>query len=137
MRKKRKNRPGKPGLKSVQRQFNIWRGKRKGREAIPERLWFSAVRLTKEMTVNQVSRALGLNHTALSCRVAGRERRKKRASREPRHFVELDWKRPGGVGASTGYEVELEDAGGRKLRVRGTLPGEFMETARTLWRLGG
>lgn len=97
-------------VKSVQKEFKMWRQKRRGRDPIPEPLWTLAVRLTKKMSVNQVSHALGLNHTALSNRVSWNDRRRKSSPKSTRHpaavrdtvrsrqpkkqscgFVELDW----------------------------------------------
>ena len=64
-------------LKSVLRQFRYLREKRKHRDAIPEKLWNSAVELTKEYSLNQVAKKLGLNHTALSERISKTEPEKK------------------------------------------------------------
>ncbi len=128
-----------PTVKSVQRQFKIWRGNRKGRKAIPERLWSAALRLTEEMSINQVAHALGLNHTALSARVSKSARRKRssgktsRRSAQGQRFIELDcnpWVSPV---AGAVCEVELEESDGRKLRLRGVHPGELIESIRSLW----
>ncbi len=57
-------------LEEVQRCFASWRSTgRKGRR-IPEQLWQAATLAARELGVNPVSRAIGLDYTRLKRRVA-------------------------------------------------------------------
>lgn len=61
----------KSDLKSVKRQFKLWRKNRPYRRAgIPARLWHEAVRLCEDYPVGQVRVALGLDHSKLKSKVA-------------------------------------------------------------------
>ena len=53
------------GLEQVRQQFEAWRQSRKKRTAIPQHLWTAAVGLTERYSICHVSKALGLNYTAL------------------------------------------------------------------------
>lgn len=55
-------------LEEVKQLFSEWRKRRKPRTPIPAYLWERAVKLSKEYSVNQISQALHLNHTALKKR---------------------------------------------------------------------
>lgn len=52
-------------LKTVQDQFADWRKNRKGRGRIPEPLWDAAVSLADGFSINELSKALRLNHSSL------------------------------------------------------------------------
>ena len=52
-------------LEQVQQQFQTWRQSRKKRTLIPQHLWTAAVGLTGRYSICHVSKALGLNYTAL------------------------------------------------------------------------
>jgi hypothetical protein len=56
-------------LKRVQGEFAAWRKNRKHRDRIPESLWESAVSLSDVFSINELSKALRLNHTALKKRL--------------------------------------------------------------------
>ena len=63
-----------PVLEEAQRRFANWRSTgHKGRR-IPEELWQAATLAARELGVNPVSRAIGLDYTRLKCRVAGSNR---------------------------------------------------------------
>ncbi len=62
--------PVAPVLEEAQRRFASWRSTgRKGRR-IPEQLWQAATLAARELGVNPVSRAIGLDYTRLKRRVA-------------------------------------------------------------------
>ena len=58
-----------PTLEVVRNQFETWRKRRRCRSRIPESLWQAAVRLCREHSVFEVSRALRLNYNGLKNRV--------------------------------------------------------------------
>ena len=52
-------------LEAVQAQFSDWRKKRKTRGRIPESLWDAAASLADGFSINELSKALHLNHSSL------------------------------------------------------------------------
>ena len=56
-------------LRQLERRFEQWRQSREKRSPIPEKLLDEAAKLTKDYSIHQVSRSLGLNHTVLKKRV--------------------------------------------------------------------
>ncbi len=60
-----------PSLEQVQAQFEQWRRHRGRRRAIPESLWEAAASLYPALSINRISRALGLDYTRLKARVHG------------------------------------------------------------------
>ena len=59
-----------PSLEQVQQRFESWRKRRKKRTRIPQNLWQAAVALSEEYSVRHLSKALGINYTALKEKVA-------------------------------------------------------------------
>ena len=53
------------GLEQVRQQFEAWRQSRVKRTPISQDLWKAAVGLTAQYSICHVSKALGLNYTAL------------------------------------------------------------------------
>ena len=96
----------------ARRKFETWRRKRNGVSRIPKDLWSSAVVAAREVGVNQVCQALGLEYYALKKRVAAStEIASKKASDG---FVELDTKIPALL---TEWAVEMDNGKGGRLRV--------------------
>ena len=60
-------------LGEVRNRFESWRKGKKRGSRIPKRLWSAAVDVCSVHSVNQVPRALGLNHTELKRRVVETE----------------------------------------------------------------
>ena len=104
-------------LSRAQRKIEQWRQRRRPRARIPEELWREAAQLACAHGVNRTARALRLDYYALKKRAAagGDERAPE--------FVEV---LPGGMPASRPEcTIELEDAGGAKMRIHlqgGDLP---------------
>lgn len=102
------------------RQFARWRAKRGRGDRIPESLWRQALELAAEYGVSQTSSRLRLDYYGLKRRLSavrqpvGSERQR---VAPPAAFLEL----PALLGASTPCVIEIEEAGGRKLRIQ--LPG--------------
>jgi len=56
-------------LEAVQAQFCDWRKNRKTRGRIPESLWDAAASLADGFSINELSKALHLNHSSLKDRI--------------------------------------------------------------------
>ena len=56
-------------LGEVKEQFKLWRKTRKSPKPIPRELWDAAAKLSETYSINQISKALCLNHTSLKERV--------------------------------------------------------------------
>jgi len=77
-----------PTLEEVQQLFEEWRRHKKRRDRIPEALWKAAVFLSGDLSINQISRLLHLNHTALRDRVRAHKQGDGIQGKEPT-FIEL------------------------------------------------
>jgi hypothetical protein len=104
----------KPTLREVRSRFETWRRGKKRGSRIPKDLWAAAVKVCTGQSINQVSRALGLNHTELKRRVRGTERRADGQVFSGTKFLELP------LGLETDpivCSLELERTGGDKLKM--------------------
>ncbi len=61
----KRTKPVSKDLKPLQRQFQLWRKNHPNGNRLPEELWKSAVKLTSDLSVSRVSRALGLDYYKL------------------------------------------------------------------------
>ena len=101
-------------LREVRNQFEAWRKGKKRRSRIPNSLWAAAVAVCTQCSVNQVARALRLNHTALKRRVTGTEQSAERPVFSGASFLEL----PLGLGKDPVVcSVEFERTGGDKVKM--------------------
>ena len=104
-------------LESLRQRFERWRRGRKVRSRIPEPLWASAVKVAGTYGIHRTARALRVDYYALKKRVEGRHAVS--ASKAPEEvagatFLEV----PPPVWAGSGQcTLEVEDAGGARLRV--------------------
>ena len=132
-------------LDSLKYQFEQWRKTRKNRrERIPEALWSAAVGLRKQYSVNQISRALGLNYNDLKKRIPEQNVYSKRKKLSSSDFVELDWQ--SGFSASLSAcnaqagecIIEMEDAYGSKMRMslKGRADLDLLEFGKAFWFKG-
>ena len=121
-----------PALRRAKGAFEQWRRTKRGREAIPDRLWALAVRAASELGVNRTSKALGLNHTALQAQVRRRANRTARDQQTVPQFVPLPLSTPR---AEPECIIEAEDGQGRKLRLqlRGGSTADLVSLSRVLW----
>lgn len=128
--------PVAPVLEEAQRRFASWRGTgRKGRR-IPEDLWQAATLAARELGVNPVSRAIGLDYMRLKRRVAGSDGVSPQTKRSPTTteptFVELAM---GTVTRMAECVVEFEGARGKfTLRLAGHNPADVVALAEALSR---
>jgi len=122
--------PPKPTLENVRRKLEHWRETRKKRRPIPKELWDAAVALSKEHSINTVSKALHLNYTALKNRIHGIKSKKKPKNPPASAFVELDF----GVSTSECI-VEMEKKGGAKMRMcfRGSTDFDPLTLSKAFW----
>jgi len=67
----RVSQPVSPVLEELQGRFATWRSTGRKGERIPEALWEAAAVAARELGVNRVSRAAGLDYTRLKRRVLG------------------------------------------------------------------
>jgi hypothetical protein len=140
--KRRRDLPAR--LEGLRGRFEQWRRTRKVRSRIPESLWASAVKAAGTYGLHRTARTLRVDYYALKKRVEGASVIKKRgvaapaatASEAPSGatFVELPaaaW--PGG-GECT---LELEDAGGAKMRVhvKGFGAPDLAALSRSFWQV--
>jgi hypothetical protein len=123
-------------LERLRRRFEQWRRRRKGRERIPEPLWAAAVKLAATYGVHRTAKALRVDYYALKKRVdaapavtAG----KASAAAAGARFLELPTAAWSGGGECT---LELEDAGGAKMRVhlKGFDAPDLAALSRSFWR---
>ena len=115
---------------AVQAQFSDWRKNRKKRDRIPESLWDAAVSLADGFSINKISKALRLNHSALKDRI---ESIPNSPTEEllPPTFIELPPLNP--PADSVEVNLELEQAGARmKVHVKG--PIDVASLIQTFWR---
>ena len=101
-------------IERVRGQFVAWRRQKQGRERIPEALWRSAVVAAEQYGVHRVSRALGLDYVRLKRRVGEQVVTEGQRSGSDAVFVELDGRV---METATGCVVELEKAGGTRMRI--------------------
>ena len=118
-------------LKKAQDQFAAWRKNRKGRDRIPESLWDAAASLADSFSVNELSKALRLNHSSLKARVETRQNGLLPEKVYQPAFIEFP---PlNSPTDSTEVSLEIEKAGTRMIvHVKGRI--DVVSLAQTLWR---
>ena len=132
-------------LEGLRRRFERWRRTRKVRTRIPDPLWASAVKLATQYGIHRTAKVLRVDYYALKKRVeqkaaiAGTQRKTAAtASKLPEaaagaRFLELPAAPWVGSGECT---LELEDAGGAKLRVhlKGFEAPDLAALTRSFWQ---
>jgi hypothetical protein len=129
-------------LEGLRRRFERWRRSRKVRTRIPEPLWASAVKLADRYGIHRTAKALRVDYYALKKRVeqnagsaSAQQDRAPAASNmvAEAEFLELPTAAWPGSGECT---LELEDAGGAKLRVRlkGFAAPDLAALTRSFWQ---
>jgi hypothetical protein len=130
-----------PGLEAVRRRFERWRLTHTPRSRIPDALWDAAVRLAGRCGVHRTARALRLQYYSLKDRV---ERQSAVVSeRSTRYggpaFLELSPPADHGLAGmpvnACECTLELEDAGGAKMRVhlKTAQPPDLAALSRSFW----
>jgi hypothetical protein len=108
-------------LDGVRRRFEDWRRARRARSRIPNSLWAAAVRAAGRWGIHRTARALRLDYYSLKDRVEQHSAASPAETADGAAFLELP---PPAVGGFVPVPVgrcectlELEDAGGTKMRV--------------------
>jgi hypothetical protein len=123
-------------LVGLRRRFERWRRTRKVRGRIPEPLWAAAVKLAGTYGIHRTAKALRVDYYSLKKRVEGGPAAT--ASTVPvgaagATFLEVPPAAWPGCGECT---LELEDAGGAKLRVhlKGFEAPDLAALSRSFWQ---
>ena len=132
-------------LKGLRRRFERWRRTRKVRSRIPEPLWAAAVKSAAKYGIHRTAKALRVDYYTLKKRVeqkaaiAGTQQKpaatasKAAAAAAEATFLELPAAAWAGSGECT---LDLEDAGGAKLRVhlKGFEAPDLAALSRSFWQ---
>ncbi len=102
-------------LEAVRQRIERWRQTHKLRTRIPEDLWASAVELAKVYGLKGTARTLRLDNYSLKKRIEATGHSESPLPQGKSAFVELIAARPGAFAECT---VELEQAGGAKMRIQ-------------------
>ena len=131
-------------LQPAREALETWRHTRKHRQSIPAEVWDQIVPLARAHGINRVCTALRLNYDALRRRVQGPKAPARSLPPKP-SFVEV--RTPGWVGADLparsaqagpGWMAELEDARGRrmKLRLGQAKRADVLALVQAFWKAG-
>jgi len=128
--------PVAPVLEEAQRRFASWRSTGHQGRRIPEELWQAATLAARELGVNPVSRAIGLDYMRLKRRVAGSDGVSPQTKSSPTTaeptFVELAMDTVTRIAECV---VEFEGARGKfTLRLAGHNPADVAALAEALSR---
>lgn len=107
-------------LAAARREIMSWRAGRPKQGPMPAELWAKAIALAGEVGVARVSRALEMNHGALSRRVDSKQPSRRRPSAALSEFVEVSRAPPLANAATT--VIELTSSSGSRLTVRLSQP---------------
>jgi hypothetical protein len=123
-------------LEGLRRRFEQWRRTRKGRERIPEPLWVAAVKVAAKYGIHRTAKALRVDYYALkkrTDRASAVTAGKASAAAAGARFLELPAAPWVGSGECT---LELEDAGGAKMRVhlKGFGAPDLAALSRSFWQ---
>lgn len=119
-------------LNQLSEQIERWRQTRKRRRPMPEQLWQSAASLSKQLSIQQVSKALRLNYTALKKRVYPQDQPVKKHT-PAAAFIELGFEHQAAPIAEC--IVEMQDGCGAKMRMhfRGKTDLDLVELGKAFW----
>jgi len=131
-------------LEGVRRRFERWRQTHASRSRIPDSLWVAAVKMANRYGLCRTARALPVEYYSLKKRVE-RESAAALAANDGAAvatFLELAPPADRGLAAvsvgSCEYMLELEDAGGAKVRVyvKGVHSPDLAALSRSFWNPG-
>jgi hypothetical protein len=126
--------PATNSLSRLAARFEEWRNDPKKSRRIPQELWQAAVDLSKEYSINYVSKALRLSYTDLKKRInaESKENLPTIKTQSRMKFIELGLEKPSSIPECT---VEMEDGSGAKMRIhlRGRTYLDLCELGRTFW----
>lgn len=102
-------------IETLRQQIQRWREGTGKSRAMPEEFWQAAAGLAEKSSVNRIAHELGLNYSALKRRVIQTRERSLPVARPVAEFIELT---TADVLRAGGSEVEMETAGGARLRIK-------------------
>ena len=116
-------------MEELRQEFESWRSTHTHRSRIPETLWASAVKLSRQHGLHRTAKALRLDYTKLKALAGGNSAGKRK---ETPAFVEL-LSPP--ASSSPECVVELENARGKKMRIhlRGVTAPDVALLSRIFW----
>ena len=120
-------------LEGVRRRFERWRRTRKAHARIPDSLWASAAIMADAYGISRTANVLGVNYQVLKKHFGHKTAGVGRTEAEGEaRFVELA---PFAPSSPCECLLELEDAGGAKMRVRlqGVGMPDFVALGRSFW----
>lgn len=118
-------------IEQVQQQFEFWRQSRKKRTAIPQHLWQAAVGLTALYSICHVSKALGLNYTALKDQVIkSTPRQTSTGAACSSTFIELPSPAPA---LESTMEMIKPDGAVMKIQIKGATRWDLLELGKAFW----
>jgi len=109
----KRTKPVSKDLKPLQRQFQLWRKNHPNGNRLPEELWKSAVKLTSDLSVSRVSRALSLDYYKLKER-ATNTHQSSLAMISCSNFVEVQLDHPP---QRTGYLIQMVNPSGAQMTI--------------------
>ncbi|MBC8249565.1 MAG: hypothetical protein H8E90_07790 [Anaerolineales bacterium] len=120
-------------LSRARRHFERWRSTRKPPSRIPEDLWSLAVELSQEYGLARTARTLSLGYNTLKKRLEAVSSTGPSVEASGSGFFEL---LPPVLPGPAECVVELEDAGGSKMRIhlKGTEIPDVTSLSRSFWR---
>ncbi len=123
-------------LNEVKGQFELWRKTRKSPRPMPRELWDAATKLSETYSINQISKALRLNHTSVKNRVHKMKTKETSIQKvQDSSFVELNFEQSPSVSECI---VEMENSSGAKMRMcfKGNTNLDLLELGKEFWRKG-
>ena len=119
-------------LEAARRRFDRWRRTRTARSRIPDTLWTAAVQVAGQYGLHRTTQALRLDYYALKKRVEDAASDCEPDREAAATFLELPAPVSGGASECI---IELEDAGGAKMRVhvKGAAVPDVTALARSFW----
>ena len=118
-------------IERVRQQFKAWRQTRVKRTPIPQHLWTAAAGLTTRYSICNVSKALGLNYTALKEQVI--KSTTQPASTETVYsstFIELPSPAPA---LESTMEMIKPDGAVMKIQIKGATRWDLLELGKAFW----
>lgn len=126
-------------LESTRRRFERWRQKRELGTRIPEPLWDAAAKMAGAYGIHRTASTLGLDYYRLKKRVEenGSSPSPKVTESEKAESVATFLELPPPQTGSSECVLELEDAGGAKMRVhlKGVAAPDLAALSRSFWGL--
>ena len=115
-------------------QIERWRQTRKRRRPMPEPLWQAAASLSKKLSIQQVSKALGLNYGALKKRVYPQDQPVNKP--KPATFIELGFEQQ--VTPIAECIVLMQDGCGAKMTMHfvGKTDVDLLALGKAFWTKG-